>query len=86
MSLGMKPHTSHPHGLPSTGRRARLVGTVALSAAVLNAAMLLAGCSQQAEAPSVTQSAAPAASGFGETQLTYPTAARGDVVDDYLGK
>src|SRR3954471_14730260 len=78
MSLGMKPHTSHPQGRLSVRRGALLTAS-------LVAATLLAACAQKSEAPVATAHASAPATGFGSTALGYPSAPRGDVVDDYFG-
>ncbi len=79
MSLGMKPHTSHPQRRLSVSRHALLIA----SAMAMAVAALLAACTQSSEPPATIGHAdAPA---FGTAKLTYPAAERGDVVDDYFG-
>src|SRR5512139_1542806 len=81
MSLGMKPHTSHPHGHLSIRRYALLTA----SATLVAAALLAGGCTQKSDAPLPAAQASAAGAGFGDAKLAYPAAQRGDVVDDYFG-
>src|SRR6185369_13733088 len=88
MSLGMKPHTSHPHAALSVSRSALLIASVGLGAAVL-----LAACSRSDAPTNGNRSDVPGAGatsqvmpstatgGFANAKLSYPTAPSGDVVD-----